>query len=101
MSGSAVHFPLSGAIDGVPTHYPAVTDAIRFAWDEAIASGAYTPSGAELAAIEGGLQPENADLPPGPGGIYPAVLVAYVDWTDPQGPRCIIMNGQMPLTGMG
>lgn len=92
---TAIHLPIAGAIDGVPTYYPDVTNLVADVWDAAIEDGAYTPSGAELAAIMGGPQPENPDLPPCPGGIYPAVLVVYVDWTDPQGPRCIVMNGQM------
>ncbi len=100
MSGAAVHFPLSGAIDGVPTPDDELGEAIEHVWDLAIAKGFYAASGAELAAIAGTTPQPNPDFPQNPPGIYPAVLVAYLQ-KDPQGRRCIIMNGQMPLTGMG
>lgn len=98
---TAIHLPIAGAIDGVPTHYPTLTPLWVAFLDEVIRVGAYTPSGAELAAIAGTTPQPNPDFPQNPPGIYPAAMGVYADWTDPLGVRFIVQNLQMPLTGQG
>lgn len=96
---TAIHLPIAGAVDGVPTIDDELGKAIEHVWNLAIAKGFYTPSGAELAAIAGTTPQSNPDFESA-GPSYPAVLIAYLQ-NDPQGRRCIIQNGQMPLTGQG